>query len=174
MGEGSLIRPGSWNEAKARARDGSPGNLGDPAHVHVRASRQLGRRLTLTLARKASSDLPGARAQAARHEPRRVAWTPEAKQISDRGCVPRSTSILPVTSGNRTHRDPIEGKRGAMRREPLTGNMGENFGSRKHLSTKRQRLAELARTETREDLRDFFCQRVTDSVIDTTASEALP
>jgi hypothetical protein len=29
----------------------------------------------------ATSDLLGA--QAARHEPRRIAWTPEAKQISD-------------------------------------------------------------------------------------------
>ena len=51
IGEGSSIRPGSWTEAKAQ--EGSPGNLGDPAHVHVRASRQSGRRLTLTLARKA-------------------------------------------------------------------------------------------------------------------------
>src|SRR5580704_17460364 len=52
----------------------------------------------------------GARAPAARHEPRRIAWTLEAKQISDRGCVTgsRSTSIVPLTSGNRTHRDPIE------------------------------------------------------------------
>jgi hypothetical protein len=32
-----------------------------------------------------------------------------------------------MTSGNRTHRDPIEEKRGAMRREPLTGNMGEDL-----------------------------------------------
>src|SRR5580700_8323870 len=44
IGEGSSIRPGSWNEAKAQ--DGSPGNLGDPAHVHVRARRQSGRRLS--------------------------------------------------------------------------------------------------------------------------------
>jgi hypothetical protein len=41
---------------------------------------------------------------------RRIAWTPEAKQISDRTGVAgsRSTSIVPETSGNRTHRDPIE------------------------------------------------------------------
>jgi hypothetical protein len=39
-GEGSSIRPGSKNEAKAQ--DGSPGNLGDPAHVHVQANRQIG------------------------------------------------------------------------------------------------------------------------------------
>ena len=38
--EGSSVRPGSKNGAKAR--DGSPGNLGDPAHVHVRANRQIG------------------------------------------------------------------------------------------------------------------------------------
>src|ERR1700738_5586930 len=78
MGEGTSVRPGSWTEAKAQ--DGSPGNLGDPAHVHVRASRQLGRRLNNDPAWKAPSDLPGAQAQAARHETRRVAWTPEAKQ----------------------------------------------------------------------------------------------
>ena len=48
----------------------------------------------------------------ARHEARRIAWTPEAKQISDRICVAgsRSTSIGPVTSGNWTHRDPVEGR----------------------------------------------------------------
>ena len=57
------------------------------------------------------SDLPGA--QTARHEARRSAWTSEAKQISDRGCVAgsRSTPIGPVTSGNRTNRDPIMNKR---------------------------------------------------------------
>jgi hypothetical protein len=41
----SLIRPGSWNEAKAW--DGSPGNLRDPAHAHVRASRESGRRVNM-------------------------------------------------------------------------------------------------------------------------------
>src|ERR1700675_5072033 len=45
IGEGSSIRPGSWTEAKAQ--DGSPGNLGDPAHAHVRTSRQSGRRLNM-------------------------------------------------------------------------------------------------------------------------------
>jgi hypothetical protein len=43
IGEGSSIRPGSRTEAEAQ--DGLPGNLGGPAHVHVRASRQSGRRL---------------------------------------------------------------------------------------------------------------------------------
>src|SRR5215831_19897001 len=67
-----------------------------------------GRRLNNDPGPEGPSDLPGA--QAARHEPRRTAWTLEAKQISDRGCVAgsRSTSIVPATSGNRTHRDPIE------------------------------------------------------------------
>ena len=45
IGEGASVRPGSWNEAKAQ--DGSPGNLGYPAHVHVRANRQSGRRLNI-------------------------------------------------------------------------------------------------------------------------------
>jgi hypothetical protein len=49
-------------------------------------------RFTWATARKAPSDLPGAQAQAARHEPRGVAWAPEAKQISDRGCVWRWTA----------------------------------------------------------------------------------
>jgi hypothetical protein len=55
-----------------------------------------------------TSKLPGE--QVARHEPKRIAWTPEAKQISDRTGVTgsRSTSIVPETLGNRTHRDPIE------------------------------------------------------------------
>jgi hypothetical protein len=67
-----------------------------------------GRRLNNDPGPEGTSDLVGA--QAARHEPRRIAWTPEAKQISDRTGVAgsRSTSIVPVTSGNRTHRDPIE------------------------------------------------------------------
>ena len=55
------------------------------------AIRVAGR--TMTPARKAPSDFPGA--QIARHEPRRVAWGLEAKQISDRVYVTgsRSTSI---------------------------------------------------------------------------------
>ena len=51
IGEESSIRRGSQTEAKAQ--DGPPGNLGAPAHAHARASRQLGRRLNMTLARKA-------------------------------------------------------------------------------------------------------------------------
>ena len=102
IGEGSLIRPGSWNEAKAQ--DGPPGNLGDPAHVHVRANRQSGRRLNNDLARKAPPTFW--ERKIARHEPRRIAWNPAAKQISDRRCVTasRSTSIRPVTSGIRCQR----------------------------------------------------------------------
>jgi hypothetical protein len=45
IGEESVVRPGSLSEAKAQ--DGSPGNLGDPTHVHVRVSRQSGRRLNI-------------------------------------------------------------------------------------------------------------------------------
>src|SRR5260370_31384413 len=43
IGEGASVRPGSKTEAKAQ--DGSPGNLGDPAHVHVEVNRQSGRRV---------------------------------------------------------------------------------------------------------------------------------
>jgi hypothetical protein len=67
-----------------------------------------GRRLNNDPGPEGPSDLPGA--QVARHEAKRIARTPEAKQISDRLYVTgsRSTSIGPVTSGNRTHRDPTE------------------------------------------------------------------
>ena len=40
MAMGSSVRPGSWSGAEVG--DGSPGNLRDPAHAHVRASRHLG------------------------------------------------------------------------------------------------------------------------------------
>jgi hypothetical protein len=67
-----------------------------------------GRRLNNDPGPEVPSDLPGA--QVAGHEAKRIARTPEAKQISDRLYVTggRSTSIGPVTSGNRTHRDPTE------------------------------------------------------------------
>jgi len=45
LGEGASVRPGSQTGAKAQ--DGSPGNLRDPAHVHVGANRQSGRRLNI-------------------------------------------------------------------------------------------------------------------------------
>src|SRR5258706_15591896 len=109
----------------------------------------------MTPARKAPFDLPGA--QAARHEPRRAAWTPEAKQISDRICVAgsRSTSIVPVTSGNRTYRDPIE-ESGVPCGENRCRETRERTLSLTNLSTKRQRVAELARMETRADCPTFF------------------
>src|SRR5262249_49858352 len=121
------------------------------------------------------SDLLGA--QVAKHEARRIAWTPEAKQISDLICVAgsRSTSIVPVTSGNRTDRDPIEESG-----EPCGENRSRETGERrlrfKNRSRNRQRVAELARMETRADVlpRVVLCRQVTDGVICTSASEALP
>jgi len=100
------VRPGSQSGAKAQ--DGSSGNLGGPVHVHVRAHRQIGSPVEQWPGPGSPLRLPGA--QVAKHEARRIAWTPEAKQISDRICVAgsRSTSIVPVTSGNWTYRDPIE------------------------------------------------------------------
>src|ERR1700693_4705882 len=62
---------------------------------------------------------------------------------------------------------PDRGKRGAMWREPLTGNTGENTGSQ-NLSTKRQRIAKPARTKrgVAFPLRDFLDRRVRDGVND--------
>ena len=103
IGEGSSVRPGSWTGAKAQ--DGSPGNLGDPAHVHVRASRQSGRRLNNDPSLEGTLNLSGAQAHAARHKPRSVAWTPEAKQISDWGCVPGRCLTMDIrVSGRRSAR----------------------------------------------------------------------
>jgi hypothetical protein len=57
-----------------------------------------GRRLNNDPGPEGPSDLPGA--QVARHEARRIAWTPEAKQISDRICVAGSrATYLPPWSG---------------------------------------------------------------------------
>src|SRR6202163_280209 len=62
---------------------------------------------------------------------------------------------------------PDRGKRGAMWREPLTGNTGENTGSH-NLYTKRQRIAKPARTKrgVAFHLRDFLDRRVRDGVND--------
>jgi hypothetical protein len=62
-----------------------------------------------------------------------------------------------------------------MWREPLTGNMGENFESHKpvHETTTGSCTGGNA-TKWDSHLRGFFAGCVTDSVIDTTASEALP
>src|ERR1700676_1959004 len=123
----------------------------------------------MTPARKAPSELPGARAQAARHEPRRAAWAAEAKQISDRTGVmgSRSTSIRPVTSGNWTHRDPIE-ERGVPCGENRCRATRERTLGLTNLSTKRQRIAELARTKrgVAFHLRNFLDRRVRDGVND--------
>jgi hypothetical protein len=75
-------------------------------------------------------------------------WASEAKQISDREYVTgsRSTSIRPVTSGNRTHRDPIEG-RGVPCGESRWRETRERTLRLTNLSTKRQRIAERARTK---------------------------
>ncbi len=51
--------------------------------------------------------------------------------------------IIPEKRGNRTHRDPVEG-RGCRMTEPLEGKMTETLGS-DSISTRLQRIAELAR-----------------------------
>src|SRR5262249_458174 len=68
----------------------------------------MGRRLNNDPGLKGPSGRSGA--QAARHEPRRTAWTLEAKEISDRGCVAgrRSTPMEPSTAGKGTQGDRIE------------------------------------------------------------------
>src|SRR5271165_1966186 len=93
-----------------------------------------------------SSNHPGAPPRRARR--RRIARTPEAKQISDRGCAggSRSAFIIPLTAGNWAHRDPREG-RGAPRDESRCRETREETLGSTNLSTKRQRIAELARTK---------------------------
>jgi len=58
----------------------------------------------------------------------------------------RSALIVLVTLGNRTRRDPIEG-RGASRGENRRRETRERTLSLTNLSTKRQRIAELARSK---------------------------
>src|SRR5262245_42259663 len=66
-------RFGRGRKSGAKAQDGSSGNLGDPAHVHVEVNRQSGRRLNNDPGPEGPSDLPGA--QVARHEAKRIART---------------------------------------------------------------------------------------------------
>ena len=56
-------------------------------------------------------------------------WDPEANQISDRRCVggSRSAFIVPDDVGELDSPGPDRGMGGAARREPLTGNTGEDF-----------------------------------------------
>ena len=62
-----------------------------------------------------------------------------------------------------------------MRREPLTGNTGENFESHKPVhETTTDSCTGKNGNEGDSHLRDFLDRRVTDGVIYTTASEALP
>jgi hypothetical protein len=76
-------------------------------------------------------------------------WAPEANQISDRDVRvgSRSALIVLMTSGNQPHWDPIEG-RGASRGENRWRETRERTLSLTNLSTKRQRIAELARTKS--------------------------
>ena len=57
-GEGTPVRPGSWNRAKAR--DGSPEDLRDPIRVHAREPEIKGAGANKPLARKRTSTLAGA------------------------------------------------------------------------------------------------------------------
>ena len=143
-GEGSSVRPGSWSGAKAQ--DGSPGNLRNPAHVHTRAlgTRQPAEHVPGPVpvlhrhgsAVKASTNLGG------------NVWCPEANQISDRNARAgsRSAFIVLTTAGNRTRRDPTEGWE-APRDENRWRETRERTFSLANLSTKRQRIAALARAK---------------------------
>jgi hypothetical protein len=79
IGEAILARPGSWNGAKAR--EGSPEDLGDPIRVHVKESG-AGLPVNKGPGLEEASDLPGALRRDT--NPGGSAWAAEAKQISDR------------------------------------------------------------------------------------------
>src|SRR6516162_6498474 len=102
IGEGSSTRPGSWNEAKAQ--DGSPGYLGDPAHVHVRASRQSGRRLNIDPGPEGPLRPSGSASASCETRTEEGSVDPGSEPNKRRTGVTgsRSTSIRPVTSGNWT------------------------------------------------------------------------
>src|SRR6266446_2960207 len=58
IGEDTLIRPGSWNTAKAR--DGTPEDLRDPIRVHAREAGVGRPATTKGPGLEANSELPGA------------------------------------------------------------------------------------------------------------------
>jgi hypothetical protein len=78
-GEGTSIRPGSWNGAKAQ--EGSPEDLRDPTRVHVRDAGKTGRWHNKARAWK---EPPAFQERRGGHEAGGSAWAEEAKPISDR------------------------------------------------------------------------------------------
>src|SRR5262249_14519940 len=146
-GEGSSVRPG------ARHRMDRLETWEIPFTSACERTGSSGSRWNNDPGLEGPSDLPGA--QTARHEARRSAWTSEAKQISDRGCVAgsRSTPIGPDSPG------PDRGKRGAMWREPLAGNTGEDLEPHKpvHETTTDSCTGGNA-TKWDSHLRGFFCR----------------
>src|SRR6478736_5523849 len=89
QGEILSARPGSWSRAKAW--NGSPGNLRDPACVHVCSTPVRERRLI-----KCS-------------RPDGFPPKPQGSRYARAGS--RSTPIVPRKAGNRAGRDPLEGRR---------------------------------------------------------------
>ena len=91
----------------------------------------------------------------------------------------RSAFIVPLTAGNRAHRDPREGGE-APRDENRCQETREETLSSTNLSTKRQRIADLARTKagtalsTLHHVRFSTAESRTASFYDVPASKALP
>src|SRR5450631_4438929 len=85
-----------WGKPAVRNDRGGRGNVGiirspvrasilpDPLTSTCELTGRSGRRLNNDPGPEGTSGLLGAQAQAARHEPRRLAWGLEAKQISNR------------------------------------------------------------------------------------------
>ena len=76
MAEGTSVRPGSWNGAKAR--DGSPEDLRDPIRVHVTRAGNRGGRL---IKRPGLEDVPpNFQERCGEHERGGYPWAVEANQ----------------------------------------------------------------------------------------------
>ena len=119
---GATGRPGSWTGAESR--DGSPGNLGDPALARGQgrwkgtASMKIQTPIRHRACTAAGSPHGG-------HEPGRRPRSRPAKTISRRRCGAGSRSALIVP--------PKAGNRGVICTEPLMGNAGGNPEFHEHV-----------------------------------------
>ena len=106
-GQPRPIRPGS--QSRAKAREGSPGNLRGPVVARTEKPGTLERRVNKAPGPAVGSNIAGS---ATANTNDRARTEPRGEDISRRACAAgrRSGFIVPQRAGNRARRDPSEGR----------------------------------------------------------------
>lgn len=106
-GQTRPIRPGS--QSRAKAREGSPGNLRGPVVARTEKPGTLERRVNKAPGPAVGSNIAGS---ATANTNDRARTEPRGEDISRRACAAgrRSGFIVPQRAGNRARRDPSEGR----------------------------------------------------------------